>query len=75
MEWADRCVDLHWGDDMADWIRNTVMLTAMVIWTVYVIVTLARGHDVDAIVWGFPGAVYFSMNPTFKKKGGPDGPA
>ena len=58
---------------MADWIRNTVMLTVTVIWAVYVIVTLARGDDVDAIVWGLPGAVYFALNPTWKK-GSKDGP-
>ncbi len=58
---------------MADWIRNTVMLTVTAIWAVYVIVTLARGDDVDAIVWGLPGAVYFALNPTWKK-GGKDGP-
>lgn len=58
---------------MAEWIRATVMLTVMVIWSIYVIVTLARGDDVDAIVWGLPGAVYFALNPTWKK-GGKDGP-
>lgn len=60
---------------MADWVRNTVMLTALVIWTAYVVVTLARGGDIDAVVWGFPGAVYFAMNPSFKKKGDGDGKA
>ena len=58
---------------MADWIRNTVMLTVTAIWSIYVIVTLARGDDVDAIVWGLPGAVYFALNPTWKK-GSKDGP-
>ena len=61
--------------EMADWVRNTVMLAGVAIWFVFVAVTLARGDDVDAIVWGFPGALYFAMNPTFKKKGGNDGPA
>lgn len=52
---------------MADWIRNTVMLTVMAIWSIYVTVTLIRGDDVDAIVWGLPGAVYFALNPTWKR--------
>lgn len=75
MDWADQCVVLYLGVAMADWVRNTVMLTGLAIWSVYVVVTLARGDDVDAIVWGFPGAIYFTMNPTFKKKGGNDGSA
>ena len=57
---------------MADWIRNTVMLTVMIVWAVYVGVTLARGDDIDAIVWGLPGAVYFALNPSWKK-GSKDG--
>ena len=57
---------------MADWIRNTVMLTVMAVWTGYVTVTLYRGDDIDAIVWGLPGAVYFALNPTWRK-GGKDG--
>ena len=73
MERTDTCVDLKLGVEVSDWIRNTVMLTGMVVWAAYVVVTLARGGDVEAIVWGFPGAVYFSMNPSFKKKGGNDG--
>lgn len=52
---------------VADWVRNTVMLTVMLIWALYVVVTLVRGDDVPAIVWGLPGAVYFALNPTWKK--------
>lgn len=69
----ETCIDL--GVAVADWVRNTVMLTALAIWTIYVIVTLARGEDIDAIVWGFPGAVYFSLNPVWKKRGSKDGQA
>ena len=75
MEWADQCVELSLGVAMADWVRNTVMLAVVAIWSVFVAVTLLRGDDVDAIVWGVPGAVYFSLNPTFRKKDGKDGPA
>lgn len=60
---------------MADWVRNIVMLAGLAIWLVFIAVTLARGGELDAIVWGFPGALYFTMNPTFKKKGGGDGAA
>lgn len=73
MESADQCVDLQLGVAVADWVRNTVMLTVMLVWSVYVAVTLARGDDIDAIVWGLPGAVYFALNPTWKK-GNKDGP-
>ena len=59
---------------MADWVRNTIMLTVLAVWTVFVIVTLARGGTVDAVVWALPGAVYFSLNPTWKK-GSKDGPS
>ena len=74
MESAE-CMDLHWGVAVADWVRNTVMLTVIAIWSIFVAVTLIRGESVDAIVWGVPGAVYFSLNPVWKKKGGGDGPA
>ena len=59
---------------MADWVRNTIMLTALAVWAVFVLVTLIRHDDVDAPVWGFPPAVYFAVNPSFKK-GKQDGPS
>jgi hypothetical protein len=73
METAE-CLNLVPGGAVDDWVRNTVMLTALAVWVVYVAVTLIRGGDIDAIVWGFPGAVYFAMNPSLKR-GGKDGPA
>lgn len=73
METADQCLEIL-GGAVDDWVRNTVMLTALAVWVVYVAVTLIRGGDIDAIVWGFPAAVYFSLNPSLKR-GGKDGPA
>jgi hypothetical protein len=67
-------LDLSLGVVVADWVRNTVMLTVLALWAVYLIVTLARGGDVDAIVWGVPGAAYFALNPSWKK-GSKDGPS
>ncbi len=60
---------------MADWIRNTVMLTVLVVWAVYVIAAVARGEvsDIDPVVWGAPTAMYFALAPTWKK-GSKDGP-
>ncbi len=60
---------------MADWIRNTVMLTVLVVWAVYVIVAAARGEvkDIDPLVWGAPVAAYIGLN-SILKKGGNDGP-
>lgn len=55
------------GGSMADWIRNTIMLTVLAVWAVFVIVTLARGREMDAVVWGTPAAAYFALNPTWKK--------
>lgn len=62
------CVAVYLGAEMADWVRNTVMLTVLVIWAVFVCVTLIRGGDVDAIVWALPASCYFSLNPSFRKK-------
>ena len=73
MESTDECMD-SWGVAVADWVRNTVMLTVTAVWSIYVAVTLIRGDDIDAIVWGLPGAVYFALNPTWKK-GSKDGQA
>lgn len=74
METADQCIDL--GVAVDDWVRNTVMLTVLAVWAVFVLVAIVRGEvsDIPAIVWGLPAAVYFSLNPTFKR-GGKDGPA
>lgn len=69
-----QCLESSLGGAVDDWVRNTVMLTALAVWVVYVAVTLARGSDIDAIVWGFPAAIYFSLNPSLKR-GGKDGPA
>lgn len=74
METAHRCIELSLGVVVADWVRNTVMLSVIAIWSVFVAVTLVRGDDVDGIVWGVPGAVYFALNPTWKK-GSKDGPS
>ena len=71
---AEQCMELFMGVAVADWVRNTVMLTVLAIWAIYVAVTLIRGEDVDAIVWGLPGAVYFALNPSWKK-GSKDGPS
>lgn len=73
MESAYQCRALFLGGTVADWIRNTVMLTALAVWVIYVAVTLIRGGDIDAVVWGFPAAVYFSLNPGLRR-GGKDGP-
>jgi hypothetical protein len=73
METADQCIDLL-GGVVDDWVRNTVMLTALAVWVIYVAVTLFRGGDINTVVWGFPCAVYFAMNPTLKR-GGKDGQA
>jgi hypothetical protein len=74
---ADQCIALSWGGvTVADWVRNTVMLTVLAVWAAFVLVAIARGEvsDIPAIVWGLPAAVYFALNPTLKR-GGKDGPA
>lgn len=68
--------ELHLGVVVADWVRNTVMLTVLAVWLIYVIVTLARGDDVAGIVWGVPVSMYFGLDPSLKKKqGSKDGQA
>lgn len=52
---------------MADWVRNTVMLVALAMWTIYMAVALMRDNEVNPVVWTFPGAVYFALNPTLMK--------
>lgn len=54
---------------MADWVRNTVMLTVLAVWAVYVIFAVARGEvgDIDPVVWGLPPAAYVALNPTWRK--------
>lgn len=60
---------------MADWVRNTVMLTVLAIWAIYIgVTTLVHGEKVDSIVWGVPAAAYIGLNPTWKK-GNKDGPS
>jgi hypothetical protein len=66
-------MDLCLGVVVADWVRNTVMLTVLAIWTVYVVVNLIRGDETNAIVWGLPVSMYFALNPSWKK-GSKDGP-
>lgn len=75
METADQCIDHSWGVAVDDWVRNTVMLTVLAVWAIFVLVAIARGEvkDIPPIVWGLPAAVYFSLNPSLKR-GGKDGP-
>lgn len=76
METADQCIDHSLGVVVDDWVRNTVMLTVLGVWAVFVLVAVARGEvgDIPEIVWGLPPAAYFALNPTLKR-GGKDGPA
>jgi hypothetical protein len=52
---------------MAAWVRNLVMVVVMIIWSVFILVTLSRSDEVPQLVWGLPGVVYFALNPTWKK--------
>jgi len=73
---TDQCLEILGGAAVDDWVRNTVMLTVLAVWAVFVLVAIARGEvsDIPAIVWGLPAAVYFSLNPGLRR-GGKDGPA
>lgn len=53
---------------MQDWIKNTVMLVALGAWAAYVSASLIRGDQIDAILWGVPGAIYFALNPSIPRK-------
>ena len=49
---------------MSEWVRNAVMMIVVLVWAAVVVTSLIRGVLPDAITWGVPGAVYFSLNPT-----------
>lgn len=68
--------ELHLGVVVADWVRNTVMLTVLAVWVTFVLVAVARSQvgDIPAIVWGLPVSMYFALAPSWKK-GGKDGQA
>lgn len=53
---------------MASWIRNLIMLAVLLVWVPYMIVSLIRAVSPDPFVWGVPGAVYFALNPSWKRK-------
>lgn len=53
---------------MNDWIKNVVMLTAIAAWAAYIGVSLVRDRQIDAVLWGVPGAIYFALNPSIPKK-------
>lgn len=53
---------------MYSWVRAAVMLTAITVWAVVVLWSLARGVLPDAVTWGFPGGIWFLMNPVIPKR-------
>lgn len=71
-----QCVELFTGGVVDVWVRNTVMLTVLAVWAVFVVVLIARGEadNIPATVWGVPPAMYFALNPSFRK-GDKDGQA
>ncbi len=59
---------------MPTWVRTAVMLVAIMVWAAVVITSLARGILPDAITWGFPGGLWFLMNPVMPKRQVPPAP-
>lgn len=57
---------------MAAWLRNLVMLVVMGCWGAYILVSLIRRDSIEQFVWYLPGAVYFALNPSFRKAQQPD---
>jgi hypothetical protein len=53
---------------MNDWVKNIVMLTALTAWAAYVGLSLIRGEQVEAVLWGVPGAIYFALNPSIPRR-------
>jgi hypothetical protein len=47
-----------------NWVKNTVMIVVIAVWTTVVITSLVRGIPPDPVTWGIPGGVYFALNPT-----------
>lgn len=52
---------------MVAWVRNVIMILVMLIWALYILISLIRRDDIETIVWGLPGAIYLALNPNFKR--------
>lgn len=44
-------------------VKNAVMITVLVVWSLYMITYLFRGVAPDAALWGLPGGIWLVLNP------------
>lgn len=50
---------------MDRWIKNTVMLTVLLVWFVYMSTNMIRGVLPEPALWGVPGGIWLALNPPF----------
>lgn len=55
------------------WVRVLVILTVLPVWTVVVLVGVARGDVPSPAMMAIPGAVIVAAAPTWRWPGGRDG--
>lgn len=53
---------------MSQWVRNAVMIAALLVWIIVVLTQLWRGSAPDPVTWGFPGGLYFLLNPALPRR-------
>jgi hypothetical protein len=52
---------------MRPWAVYVFVINVLLVWTVYVAVTLFRHEDIPAPVWGLPGLVWLAVKPVLPK--------
>jgi len=55
------------------WLRTTIILVLLIVWSGYVIVQLIRKDSIDSLVWGVPGGFLLILGPSLKGGGNDDG--
>lgn len=53
---------------MALWMRNAIMILVVLIWAVYILIELLERGTIDPLVWGFPGVLYYALNPLWQQE-------
>ena len=60
---------------MPIWVRNLVMIVVLGVWAIVVVGDWIRtGTIPDPVTWGVPGAIYFTLNPSWPRRTPPSNP-
>lgn len=49
---------------MSSWVKNGIMITVLLVWTVVMLTQLYRRMTPEVTMWGIPGALYVILNPS-----------